>query len=132
LLASVHGKSGVPLAATLLVALMAALCCLLSSHVLVVFTSALVVFSLGLVSIAVLRGRASGLTGQPGYWRSPLYPLAPVLGLCIALTFGVADLLDATEGRPSFLILGSILLLALGWYHAVLRRRAGGWAPKLV
>jgi hypothetical protein len=46
--------------------------------------------------------------------------------------FGVADLLDKDAGRPSILILGAILGAALCWYHTVLKRRAGGWAPKLV
>jgi hypothetical protein len=48
------------------------------------------------------------------------------------LVFGVADLLDADDGRPSILILGSVLFSAFLWYHVVLKRRAGGWAPKLV
>lgn len=129
-LAKVHGRSGSPVNATLLVAILSAACCLLSTHVLVVFTSALVVYSLALVSLAVLRGRTSGSTGRRGYWRSPLHPLAPLLGVCLAVVFGVADLLDKDAGRPSFLILGAVLAAALCWYHAVLKRR--GWAPKLV
>lgn len=132
LLARVHGVSGAPMNATLVVAILSAACCLLSTHVLVVFTSALVVYSLALVSFAVLKGRAAGATGQRGYWRSPLHPLAPLLGLCLALVFGVADLLDKDAGRPSFLILGALLGAAVCWYHTVLKRRAGGWAPKLV
>lgn len=131
IMARVHVKSGSPRAATLLVGALSAVCCLLNSHLLVVFTSAQVVYSLGLVSFAVLVGRVKGSTGQPGYWRSPLYPLSPILGLCLALVFAVADLLDADAGRPSILILGSVLLSALVWYHVVLKRRAGGWAPKL-
>ena len=77
-------------------------------------------------------GRVKGLTGQSGYWRSPLYPLAPILGLCLAVIFCAGDLFDADAGRPSILILGAALLLALVWYHIVLKRRAGGWAPILV
>lgn len=128
----VHSTSGAPRAATLLVGAFSAACCLLNSHLLVVFTSAQVVYSLGLVSVAVLVGRAKGSTGQRGYWRSPLYPLSPIFGLCVALIFAVADLLDADDGRPSILILGSVLVSALVWYHLVLKRRAAGWAPKLV
>ena len=132
IVARVDGASGVPRAATLLVSALAAACCLANTHLLIVFTSAQVVYSLGLVSFAVLVGRMKGLSGQPGYWRSPLYPLAPILGLCVALVFAVAELFDADDGRPSILILGAVLLLALVWYHLVLKRRAGGWAPKLV
>lgn len=131
IVARVHGVSGVPRAATLLVGALAAACCLLNSHILVVFTSAQIVYSLGLVSFAVLVGRLKGSTGAAGYWRSPLYPLAPLVGLCLALIFGVAELFDAEDGRPSILILGAVLLLALVWYHLVLKRRPGGWAPRL-
>jgi len=132
ILVRVHGTSGAPRAATLLVGGLSAVCCLLHSHLLVVFTSAQVVYSLGLVSVAVLVGRMHGSTGKAGYWRSPLYPLSPIFGLIIALVFAVADLLDADDGRPSILILGFVLLTALVWYNLVLKRRAGGWAPKLV
>jgi amino acid transporter len=130
-LASVHRASGAPRVATWVVSAMGAACCLLDLHVLVVFSSGLTVYSLGLVSFAVLVGRSRRLTGQPGYWRSLLYPLAPVLGLILAVAFGVADLLDADIGRPSLLLLGAMIGAGLLWYHFVLSRRAGGWVPRI-
>ena len=129
-LSRVHAVSGVPRAATLAVGAFAAACCLLDSHTLVVFISGLTVYSLGLVSVAVLVGRRRGLTGQPGFWRSPLFPLAPVLGMLLAVAFGVAELLDADAGRPSLLLLGGLIALGLLWHHAVLQRREGGWRPR--
>ena len=131
LLASVHRASGSPRAATWAVGGISAACCLLDTHLLVVFISGLTVYSLGLVSIAVLVGRRRRLTGQPGYWRSPLFPLAPVLGLLLAIGFGVADLLDADAGRPSLLVLGTLIIAGLLWHHFVLRKRANGWAPQV-
>jgi amino acid transporter len=131
LLARVHRASGAPRAATWAVGIISAACCLLDTHVLVVFLSGLTVYSLGLVSFAVIVGRRRRLTGQSGYWRSPLYPLAPVLGLVLAVGFGVADLLDADAGRPSLLVLGALIIAGLLWHHFVLRRRAGGWAPRV-
>jgi hypothetical protein len=113
------------------VGLLSAVCCLLDTHLLVVFISGLTVYSLGLVSVAVLVGRRRRLTGQPRYWRSALFPLAPVLGLILAGTFGVADLLDADAGRPSLLVLGIMILAGVLWHHFVLRRRPGGWAPRI-
>ncbi len=130
-LARVHGASGAPRVATWVVAAFGGLCCLLDTHVLIVFTSGLTVYSLGLVSLAVLVGRSRRLTGLSGYWRSPLYPLAPILGLLLALGFGIADLLDADAGRPSLLMLGVLIGAGLLWHHFVLRRRAGGWAPRV-
>jgi amino acid transporter len=130
-LANVHRSSGAPRAATWIVGAISAACCLLDTHVLIVFVSGLTVYSLALVSLAVLVGRSRRLTGQPGYWRSPLYPLAPVLGLIIAAAFGIADLLDADAGRPGLLILGAMIIAGLLWHHFVLSRRPGGWMPQV-
>ena len=128
-LARVHPASGAPRVAAIVVAVGSGLCCFTSSHVLLVFISGLVVYGLALVSIAVLVGRRRGRTGGQGFWRSPCYPLAPFLGLALALAFAVADWNDPDAGRPSLLLLGALLVAALGWYLFVLRRR--GWAPRV-
>jgi len=131
MLARVHRPSGAPRTATWIVSAMAAACCLLRTHVLIVFSSGLTVYSLALVSSAVLRGRSRRLTGQPGYWRSLLFPLAPLLGLLLAAAFVIADLLDADAGRPSLLILGAFIAAGQLWYHFFLSRRPGGWTPRV-
>ena len=128
-LAKVHLSSGAPRVATWVVGAISAACCLLNLHMLVAFVSGLTVYVLMLVSIAVLVGRSRTLTGQPGYWRSALFPLAPILGLMLAVAFAVADLLDADAGRPSLLILGAMIGAGLLWYWLVLRNR--GWAPRV-
>ena len=130
-LASVHGASGVPRTATIAVAIGATFCALLSSHVLLVFLSGLIVYAFALVSLAVLLGRVRGQSGSCGLWRSWLYPLAPILGLALALAFAAADWADPDAGRPSLVILGLLLIAALAWYRFVLSRRPGGWAPRL-
>jgi amino acid transporter len=130
-LARVHAASGTPRVATIAVVLGATVCCLIPWHVLLVFLSGLVPYALVLVSIAVLVGRRRGQTGGPGFWRSPLYPLAPILGIALALAFGAAQWADPDAGRPSLLTLGALILASLGWYRFVLRRRPGGWAPRL-
>ncbi len=130
MLARVHVGSGVPRAATWAVGAISAVCCLFATHVLLVFISGLTVYSLSLVSLAVLVGRRRLKTGQPGYWRSPLFPLAPVLGLLVAGVFCVAELMDPSAGRPSLLLLGGAVVAGLLWHHFVLRRRVGGWAPR--
>jgi amino acid transporter len=131
LLAAVHPKTGAPRAATLAVTAFAAGCCLLPSHVLLVFISGLIVFALALVSLAVLVGRRRGLTGKAGFWRSPLYPLAPVAGLAIAATFAAADWADADVGRPSLLVMALVVAAAVLWHRVALSRRQAGWAPRL-
>jgi amino acid transporter len=130
-LARVHLRSGAPRTATVVTTLAAAVCCLIPVHVLLVFVSGLVVYALALVSIAILVGRARGQTGRPGFWRSPLYPMAPILGIALALAFAAAEWVDPDAGRPSLLILGALILVSLAWYGLVLRRRPGGWAPRL-
>lgn len=127
----VHAGSGVPRTATIAVALASTVCCLIPWHALLAFLSGLVPYALLLVSLAVLIGRVRGLTGGTGFWRSPLYPLAPVLGIALSLAFGAADWEDPDAGRPSLVILGALILTALLWYRLVLSRRPGGWAPRL-
>ena len=131
LLAGVHGSSGAPRAATWTVGAYTALCCLAPSHLLLVFLAGLVVYGFGLVCLAVLRGRAKGLTALPGYWRSWLFPLAPVLGLAMVAAFMAADLSDPDAGRPSLLILGAVAVVGGLWYALRLKRRPGGWAPRV-
>ena len=127
--AQVHDASGVPRAATLVMAAFSALCCLLSSRLLLVFMSGLLVYGWGLVCLAVLVGRKKGLTGQDGCWRSPLYPLGPLLGFALAVAFAIADLADADAGRPSVILLGVVMAASILWSERVLKRR--GWRPTL-
>lgn len=130
-LARVHPSSGAPRVATVVVVLGAALFCLVSSHGLLVFISGQIVYALLLVSVAVLAGRGRGQTGAQGFWRSPCYPLMPVLGIALALAFAAAQWSDPDAGRPSLLALAALLVASLAWYRFVLKRRPGGWAPRL-
>jgi amino acid transporter len=129
LLSGVDPGSGTPRAATLVVGAFSAACCFLSSHILLVFMTGLLVYGWSLVCLAVLVGRLRGLTGGPGYWRSPLFPLAPLAGLAMAVAFTLSDLADKDAGRPSVLVLGLVVLGALAWHQFGLRRR--GWLPQL-
>jgi amino acid transporter len=130
-IAGVHHGSGAPRVATLVVGAFSAACCLLDSHTLLVFVTGLLVYGWSLVCLAVLIGRRRGQTGAPGYWRSPLFPLAPLLGLAMAAAFTVADLNDKAAGRPSLIVLGAVVVAAVVWSELVLKRRPGGWTPAL-
>lgn len=131
ILAKVDRVSGVPRAATLVVVALSAPCCLLATHTLLVFLAGLLVYAWGLVCIAVLVGRSKDLTAKAGYWRSALFPLAPILGLAMAACFAIADWDDPSAGRPSLIIMGATAILAALWYQLVLKRRPGGWMPRL-
>ena len=132
LLVGVHQGSGSPRVATLVVGVFSAGCCLFASHALLVFVSGLLVYGWSLVCLAVLVGRRKGLTALPGYWRAPLHPLAPLLGLALAVVFTVADLADAESGRPSVILLGLVFAAAVLWSRFVLEKQPGGWAPVLM
>jgi hypothetical protein len=58
--------------------------------------------------------------------------VAPLLGLAMAAIFTIADVADPDIGRPSILILGSVVAAAALWHRFVLRRRPGGWSPVLI
>lgn len=131
MLAQVHAGTGTPRVATLVVGAISALWCLADTHTLVVASQGLVTYTLALVCAAVWVGRRRGLTGQAGCWRSPLFPLAPLCGLMLALGFAVSDLTDPEAGRPSILGLGLVLVLGILWHNRVLQKRPGGWQPRL-
>ncbi|HTV80342.1 MAG TPA: APC family permease [Steroidobacteraceae bacterium] len=126
---ALSAASGVPRNATLAIGAGAGACCFLSTHAMVIFGAGLTTFTLGLVSCAVLVGRLKGLTGKPGHWRSPLFPLVPVMGLGLTLVFLLAGLQDREVGRPSVLLLAGCVGVAMIWYGRVLRPR--GWRPRL-
>ena len=130
-LAKVDRVSGVPRAATLVVVALAAPCCFLADHTLLVFLAGLLVYVLALACVAVLVGRRKGLTGGAGYWRALMFPVAPVLGLTVCALFAFADWNDRDAGRPSLFILGALAVVAMAWCQLVLKRRPGGWSPKV-
>lgn len=75
----------------------------------------------------VLRGRRTGRTGAGALYRSPLFPLIPLLGVLIVLGEVTVLWLDADLGRPSLFICLGVYGLAFLYYRLVLRRRPGGW-----
>lgn len=123
--------SGVPRASTLVVTAIALACCFAASHALLIFMTGALVYGWPLICLAVLIGRRRGLTGAPGFWRAPLHPLFPILGLMMGAGLAVADILDKDAGRPSLLLLGVVVVAAFAWHRFVLRRRPGGWTPSL-
>jgi L-asparagine transporter-like permease len=99
---------------------------LLSLNMLVLLAASSNIACYLLLALAHLKGRRAGLTGTKGF-RSPLFPLIPVLSLVLIAGMTVAQFMDAQSGRPALLI--TVAVLAAGWlyYRLVLRRRPGGW-----
>ncbi|WP_394762520.1 APC family permease [Phenylobacterium sp.] len=74
----------------------------------------------------VLAGRRSGRTGAHTY-RTPLFPLVPVLGVAIVVGEVCVLWLDAESGRKSLFICAGVYMLAYAYYRLVLMRRSEGW-----
>ncbi len=123
-LSYLHPKLHSPLAATLLLAGLTALACLLGEKTILVLLSGNVSDYL-LISIAILVGRRKGATGA--YFRAPLHPFVPLFGLGVTAMSIVADWLDPDAGRPSVVLLMALFLSALAYYHLRLRQVSKGW-----
>ncbi len=119
-LSKLHERFGSPWLASLALALTAGVLCLVGERGLLVLLSG-EVFTATLVAASVLVGRQRHLTGTSSF-RSPLFPLLPLLGFMIVAAFFSADWHDRTAGRPSLLLLAGVAMLAAA-YHYVFRRR---------
>lgn len=75
----------------------------------------------------VLAGRRSGRTGGPAIYRTPAFPLIPLVGILIVCAEVVVLLLDPESGRPSLFIYLGIYAAAWCYYRFWLTRRPGGW-----
>ena len=60
-------------------------------------------------------------------YKSPAYPLLPVLGVIIACGEVVVLWMDPESGRKSLLMTAATYLLAFCYHRSVLMRRQGGW-----
>jgi amino acid transporter len=74
----------------------------------------------------VLAGRRAGRTGV-GRYKTPLWPLIPLIGAVIVVGEVVVLWLDPESGRKSLFVCSGIYVLAYCYYRFVLMRRPGGW-----
>ena len=124
LLSDLHPRLNSPVAATVLLAGLSAVTMFFGEKALLILLSGNVSDYL-LISIAILVGRRKGATGQ--FYKAPLHPFVPVFGLGVTAMALVADWLDPDAGRPSVILLVSLFLAALAYYHFRLRQVSRGW-----
>jgi amino acid transporter len=74
-------------------------------------------------------GRRSGRTGHHAY-RTPRYPLMPILGILIVAGEVIAQWIDKDVGRPSLVIWVGIYGSSYLYYRYVLMRRPQGWSMR--
>jgi amino acid transporter len=113
-----------PLIACLILAVASGLMALAGERAILILISGNVADYL-LISLALFVGRRRGLTGKD--YRAPLHPLVPIFGLTVTALSIIADWLDPDAGRPSIILLISLFLGALVYYHFRLRQTAKAW-----
>ena len=117
-----HASFHSPWIATLVSGLASIAMCFLGLNLILMLTgTGIVLVYLG-ICVAAIAGRRTGASHKALY-RMPLYPLWPIAGL-VSLTYVLyTSALDPELGRPSLIINGAIVLLAIGYYRLVLRRK---------
>ena len=123
-LSALHPTLHSPIIATLVLAVGSTLMALLGEKALMILISGNVSDYL-LVSTAILIGRRQGRTGA--FFRAPLHPMVPLFGFAVTAMAVAADWLDPEAGRPSVILLVSLFLAALAYYHFRLRQVSKGW-----
>jgi len=123
-LSALHPRLGSPVTATLLLAGLSAAMALIGEKALLILLSGNVSDYL-LISLAIFVGRREGTTGR--FFSAPLHPMVPVFGLGVTAMALIADWLDPDAGRPSVLLLTSLFVAALVYYHFRLRQVSRGW-----
>ena len=113
LLTRTSARFGSPLAATVLLVLVALPLLLLSERSLLVVLSGELVSPL-LIATAVLVGRRKARAGS-GY-RSPFYPFLSLLGLGSVALFATADWMDRSAGRPGLILMVLVVVAASLFY----------------
>ena len=126
LLLRTHPRHKSPWVAVLAASAIAGAFCALGERGILVFISGEVLTGL-LIALAVYSGRRRSLTGTGELYRSPFFPVLPIVAVIVAIATIVADLMDADAGRPSMILLTALDGAVLLYYALVLRRRPGGW-----
>jgi amino acid transporter len=120
-----HMRFHSPWGATLAAGLSSLLMCFLGLNLLLVLTGTGIVLTYAGVCAASLAGRRNGTTAHAAF-RMKLFPAMPLIGLLALAYILYTSWLDPDAGRPSLIANVVVIVLALGYYAMVLRRR-GGW-----
>jgi amino acid transporter len=123
-LAAVHPRLRTPIAATVVVGILSALCLwLVPFDALLVATSAGIVITYGMVGLAALVGRINHTTDAAEY-RMKLWPIAPILMVLATVVIFVMSIIQAWV--PVAVALG-MFVVGLIYYGVYLRGRADRW-----
>lgn len=124
-LGAIHPRFASPWISTLIGGGAGIACCFLPLELLLVLSGTGLVAIYAGIALALIVGRRSGALANAPF-KSPLYPLMPVVTL-IALAYIVClNWLDASEGRPGLMMTAGQMILS-GLYYLLVLRRRGDW-----
>ena len=126
-LMTIHPRFGSPWVATLVMGAAGMAWCFASLNILIIVASANGIVMWILLNWAGIVGRRRGLSGQPGQYGAPLYPLTHIISFAAAAGLAVLGWQDRDTGRPGELIVVAVIAAALLYHQFVLSRRPGGW-----
>ncbi|MFE6964679.1 APC family permease [Agromyces sp. NPDC057679] len=129
-LAMVSPSTKMPVAATVVMGVLALAACFVPFDVLLNATGSTLAFSYGFIALAALvvrrqtnRETAAGLSTS-AYFRMPLWPLAPIVALAAIATIFVIGILDPAQWL-SLGIAAGIIAAGFAYYALYLRRNPG-------
>ena len=126
-LVRLHPRLNSPWVATLAVGVFAMAFCFLGLRSLIIVAAALGIVGWTGLNLGGLIGRRRNLTGLPGTYRAPLYPLTHILSFVGAAWLAVLAWRDTETGRPGEFFVIGLVIAALLYHQFVLARRPGGW-----
>jgi amino acid transporter len=124
----VNARFGSPWVATIVVAASAIACCFLGLSKLIVLASGCGIAQWVLLNLAGIVGRRRGLTGGPGTYRAPFYPLTHIASLAGAGALAVIAWNDVANGRPGVIAVLTVIVGALLYHRFVLDRGGKRWS----
>jgi amino acid transporter len=123
-LGGLHPRFNSPVAATVLVVMVAIAAMMLGEKTLLILISGNVADYV-LVSLAILVGRRHHSTGR--FYKAPLHPIVPLFGLGVTAAAMAADWMDPDAGRPSVILLTGLFLAAMAYFYFRLRETSARW-----
>jgi amino acid transporter len=120
-----HDRYNSPWIATLVAGVSSMAMCLLGLQWLLVITGTGIALIYAAICIAAVAGRRSGATAHAAY-KMPFYPFWPVVGLLALAYVFYTSALDPQVGQLSLLTNAVVIVIALGYYFVMVRRK-GSW-----
>jgi len=119
-----HPRHSSPWIATIICGVIGVAGCFLPMSLLLLLSGTGLIAVYAGIALAAIIGRRNGATAHAHY-RMPLHPIAPFVTLAALVYIVILNWRDVGEGRLSLIATAAQIMLSLGYYYFVLRRR--GW-----